>query len=67
MHYQFSQHTDIILRHNDDGSVSHIPTFEGNEDYQEYLKFVEEGGQAQQYEGWIDLEAPIQPDEVIEN
>jgi hypothetical protein len=66
MHYQFTNGGGTILRHNDDGTVSHIPMSEQNEDYKEYLVHVEGGGETQPYEGWIDPEAPIQPDEVIE-
>ena len=31
----------IVLRTNDDGSISWIPTDEGNSDYQAYLKSLE--------------------------
>jgi hypothetical protein len=45
MHYQLTHDGITVLRHNDDGSVSHIPTVQHNEDYQQYLKFLEDGGQ----------------------
>jgi hypothetical protein len=32
---------EIIKRHNEDGSVSCIPTDPANSDYQEYLKTLE--------------------------
>ena len=67
MRYQFTQHGMTVLKHNEDGSISHIPMVEQNEDYQEYLKFVEGGGQTDQYDGWVDPEVPPQPDEIIEN
>jgi len=33
---------EIIVRTNDDGSVTSIPTDPGNSDYQAYLKYLEE-------------------------
>jgi hypothetical protein len=67
MRYQLTRDGMIILRHNEDGSISHIPTVEKNEDYQAYLAWVDAGGVAEQYEGWVDPEAPLVPDEIVEN
>jgi hypothetical protein len=67
MHYQFTNNGGTILRHNDDGTISHIPMAEINEDYKEYLVWLAGGGVPEQYEGWVDPEAPLVPDEVVEN
>ena len=67
MRYQLTREGTSVLRHNEDGSISHIPTVETNEDYQEYLAWLAGGGVPEQYEGWVDPEAPLVPDEVIEN
>jgi hypothetical protein len=67
MRYQLTKHGATVLRHNEDGSISHIPTAEANEDYQEYLAWLAGGGVPEQYEGWVDPEAPLIPDEIIES
>tara|TARA_R100001594_G_scaffold146891_2_gene198995 strand:- start:161 stop:334 length:174 start_codon:yes stop_codon:yes gene_type:complete len=46
-HRTNEQISDRIQRINDDGSLSTIPFDPDNTDYQEYLKWVEEGNTAE--------------------
>jgi hypothetical protein len=39
----------FIKRFNEDGSESNIPSDESNADYQEYLKWVAEGNEAEEW------------------
>ncbi len=39
----YGTETIVIIRENDDGSVTSFGEYEGNTDYQEYLKWLNEG------------------------